>query len=350
MRNAFSIARNVAGFALFGILPLVASADTLTLRRDMILPVEFESSLTLKENRPGDTFFVKVRDTDLVPKGTELEGTIERIHVARGNRSSSMDLRFHHIILPDHTRVLLDASPLPLDNRYLTRDGDGRMVAKQDVRKQQSDVIGGAVGGFIVGSIFHRRITGTILGTIVGSIAAQNDRDRDTNLVVKQGERIGALINESVTIQSGPSAPPSRLEVNSRLDRRMSDPVRQRGTIELENRYNIRLSFHDKLMEFPDDALPYRVGKNLMVPLDPAARQFGLDVDRRPNGTVYVDGADLNIRLLIGSKDARLDGKNIELPRPLLDKNGVLFVPIDALLPLIKDEVLLNGKRLEQSD
>ena len=261
-----------------------------------------------------------------------------------------MDLRFHHIILPDHKRIFLDASPLPLDNRYLTRDGDGRMVAKQDIRKQQSDVIGGAVGGFIVGSIFHRRITGTILGTIVGSIAAQKDRDKDTNLVVKEGEKIGALINESVTVVFGPPLPTTRYETNRRLDRGMNGPARTRGTgAERENRTNIVLTYHDKQMEFPEDALPYRVGTDLIVPLELAAKQLGLDVDRRGNGTVYVDGADSNLRLTVGTRDARLDGKNISLARPLLDKNGVLFIPMEALIPLLKDDILLNGTKLEVS-
>jgi hypothetical protein len=262
-----------------------------------------------------------------------------------------MDLRFHHIVLPDHSRVFLDASPMAWDKKYLTRNGDGRMVAKEDVRKQQNDVIGGAVGGFIVGSIFHRRITGTILGAIIGSAAAQSDRERDTNLVVRKGDKVGALINEPLTIRF--PMPPGfrdRYETNRRLDRDMAVPSRSRGAVglpERESHYNIFISYHDKQLVFPEDAIPYRVGRDIIVPLEPVARQLGLDVDRRPNGSVYIDGPDSNLRVNIGSREARLDGNHIDLARPVLDKNGVLYLPLDALLPLVKDPVFLNGTRLD---
>jgi hypothetical protein len=250
-----------------------------------------------------------------------------------------MDLRFTEILLPDRSRVEIDASPLLLDDKYITRDGDGRMVAKQNLRQQQNDVIGGAIGGFIVGSIFHRRVAGTIIGTMVGISAAESERAKDMNVIASPGDKVGALINHDVSIDFVPAGP-SRQDINRRLDRGMDGPARQfRRPVG-----DIRITFHDRDLTFPDDARPYRIGRDIMVPLEPVANQLKLDVDRRADRTIYVDGPDRNLRLTLSSRQARLDGEPLDLSHTVLEMNGVIYVPLDALKPLVKDDILLNGR------
>ena len=348
MKN-LRLSKGLLGFAVLAALPTAGVADTFVLRRDNVIPVSFEATLTVKDNRPGDLFFAKVGATDQLPAGTELQGRIDRIHPGRGNRPSSMDLRFTDIILPDHSRVALDASPLPLDDKYITRTGDGRIIAKQNIRQQQNDVLGGAVGGFIIGSILHRRVAGTIIGTMVGVAVAQSDHEKDANVVVTAGDRVGALINETVTIDY--LQPVSRYDVNRRLDQGMSGPSRGvQGTVgigrnDVETYVNIHLNFRNKDLFFPEDAKPYRIGKDVMVPLEPTAQQLFLDVDRRPDRTIYVDGKDINIRLTLYSRLARLDGRHVDLSRVVVERKGVVYVPLDALVPLVKEDVLLNGTK-----
>jgi len=325
------------GFAALAALPSLSAATTFFLRRDNVIPVVFEDKLTIRDNRPGDTFVVRVTDTGQLPPGTEILGQIDRIHPPRGNRPPSMDLRFTDILLPDRSRVPLDAAPLPLDDRYITRDGDGRIMAKQNLRQQQNDILGGAIGGFIVGSIFHRRITGTIIGTMIGVSAAASERARDSNEIANPGDKVGALINHDVTID---------YDVNRRLDRGMDGPVRgYHGPVGRPEYGNLNLTFQNRELGFPDDARPYRLGETVMVPLEPAADQMKLDVDRRADRTIYVDGPDRNIRLTLNSREARLDGRRIELPRSVLEINGVLYVPLEALSPVLKDDVFVNGRR-----
>ena len=337
------------GLGLIGFVPVLGSAQTYILHRDNIIPAKFEQALTVEQNRPGDTFLVKVRETDQLPANTEIEGRIDRIHPARGNRPASMDLRFTRVLLPNHSSVEIDALPLALDNKYITRTGDGRLVAKQDLRKQQNDVVGGAIGGFIIGSIFHRRITGTVLGTFIGAGVAEADRAKDANTIVSNGEKIGVLINEDVTIDLQAPSSPSDHRMTERLDRRMADPFLNR-TSQGESRYspraNIALSFKNKPLQFPEDARPYRIGRDIMVPLEPTAKQLSLDIDRRRDRTVYVDGPDINLKLIINSRQARLDGRPFALSHTVMEMNGVLYVPLDSLIPLLKDDLLLNGEKV----
>ena len=333
-------------FAALAALPYSSWGDTYVLRRDNVIPVVFESSLTIRDSRPGDYFAVKVKDSNQLPAGTRMEGRIDRIHPAHGNRPASMDLRFTHILLPDESQVVLDASPIPLDNKYITRTGDGRIIAKQDIRQQQNDVVGGAIGGFIVGSIFHRRVAGTIIGTMIGVAAADSDRAKDANVVVNAGDKVGALINQSVTIDFRPGVPPVAppplgTDGPARVDQ--APPAISRYDPAYRN--NINLTFRNKDLFFPEDARPYWVGKDVMVPLDPTAGQLFLDVDRRRDRTVYIDGPDSNIRLTISSRQARLDCKRYEISRTVVERKGVLYVPLDALVPLLKEDLLLNGTK-----
>ena len=341
------------GFAIVTALPTAGLADTFVLRRDNVIPVSFEATLTVKDNRPGDLFFAKVGDTDQLPAGSELQGRIDRIHPARGNRSSSMDLRFTDLILPDHSRVALDASPLPLDDKYITRTGDGRIVAKQNIRQQQNDVLGGALGGLIVGSILHRRVAGTILGTMIGVEVAQSDREKNGNVVVSAGDRFGALINQTVTIDY--AQPPSRYDANRRLDQGMNEPSKGiQGHIDARRSdpeifLNIHISFRNKEVFFPEDAKPYRIGKDIMVPLDPTAQQFFLRVDRRRGRKIVVHGKNSDLELTLSSREARLADQHFDLSRTVVERRGVVYVPLDALTSLIKEDVLLNGTKFNRA-
>jgi len=340
------ISSGFVGFALMAFLPTAANASTYILRRDTVLPVVFEDKLTLRDNRPGDTFVVRVTNNGQLPDGSEILGRIDRIHPPRGNRPPSMDLRFTDILLPDRSRIPIDASPLMLDDKYITRDGDGRMMAKQDLRKQQNDVLGGAIGGFIVGSIFHRRITGTIIGTMVGISAAQSDRAKDSNIIASPGDKVGALMNHDVTIDFVDGGP-SRTDVNRRLDRGMDGPAR--GQVGGRKFEDFQITVRDRDLRFSIDARPYRIGNDVMVPLESTARQLKLHVDRRSDRTIFIDAPGRSLRLMLNSRDARLDGKSIDIPHTVLEMDHVVYVPLDALLPLLKDDVLINGQRYPSS-
>ena len=338
----------IFGLAMVPMLPTLASASDVNLRRDNVIPVVLEDKLSLAEHQVGDTFTARVTDDGPLPSGTEFLGRIDGIHPAKGNRPSSMDLRFTKILLPDNSRINVDAAVITLDERYITRGGDGRMIAKQDIRKQQNDVLGGAIGGFIIGSIFHRRVTGAVLGTIAGVAVAESDRAKDNNLIANKGDKLGALINRDVFFRLSDG---NGRGVASRLDRPMSEPARQDT-----GRYKVReddhnapivLTFQKTDLQFPTDARPYWIGDTVMVPLEPAANQLALDVDRHKDRTVSLNGKDINMELTQFSRDVRLNGELVTLPRTVVIHNGVIFVPLDALVMMVRDPVLLNGTKYQ---
>jgi len=332
------------GLAVLTALPSVGVANTYTLHRDDVIPVVFADRLTVKDSRPGDSFTVRVADSALLPPGTEFMGRIERIHPAHMARPASMDLRFVAILLPDHSRVPLDAAPLALDDRYITRFGDGRLVAKQDVRLQQSEILGGAIGGFIVGSIFHHRFLGATVGTMIGISAAEQQRAKDANVIVSTGERVGALINRDVTIDFEEQS--SRYDINKTLDHGMADPAH---TTPAASQSAITIRVRNRDLSFSKKARPYMLGNTVMVPLERTAGQLKLNVNRQKERTIVVKGSGSSVRLNLSSRGAEMDGRRFDLPRTVIEIGGVIFAPLEALLPLLKDEVFVNGQKVESN-
>ena len=338
----------LSGITLMSALSAQALASDISLRRDTVIPVVLEDKLDLADHQVGDSFTVRVTDDGPLPPGTEILGRIDGIHPAKGHRPSSMDLRFTRILMPDNSRVNIDAAVISLDARYLVRGKDGRLMAKQDIRKQQNDVLGGAIGGFIVGSLFHHRVAGAIIGTIAGAAVAESDREKDSNLIAKQGDKLGALMNRDVMIHLNDGGGRG---IASHLDRPMSEPARQdsgRNRVrEGDHNAPIIVTFQKTDMQFPSDARPYWIGATVMVPLEPAANQLALDVDRHKDRTVSLNGKDINMELTEFSRDVRLNGDLVTLPRTVVIHNGVVFVPLDALVMMVKDPVFLNGTKYE---
>jgi len=301
--------------SLLAILPAISPASTVTLRRNSVIPVTFEDKLSLTVNKAGDMFTVRVTDFSPLPAGTELLGKIDKIHPANGNHPGSMDLTFTRILLPDNSRVLLDAAPIPLNNKFIVRGPDGRLFAKDDIRKQQTDVIGGAIGGFVIGSLLHRRVAGTIIGTMVGIVAAENDR-KNSEVIANSGDKVGALINKDVVIdfvdpnlRQGGNDGPLRGDLSGNVVDRLS---------------NITIRFKKIDLLFVGDARPYFIGPTVMVPLESAAKQLGLEVDKRKDRTIYVDGKDAHARLTEYSRQAKMNDDQITLPRTVTEHDGVV--------------------------
>jgi hypothetical protein len=174
------------------------------LQRDTVVPVVVENTLTLSRLREGDRFTAHVdHDRDL-PEHTRLIGRVYRIHEF-GRREVTVNLEFTDVILPDGSRHRLDAIPVSLDDKYVDHREDGRIVVKNDYRTGRDYVAEGAIGGFLVGSMIHRRFAGTVIGALVGAIAADSAREND-EVVLKKGQRIGALIERDATVEFYPGA------------------------------------------------------------------------------------------------------------------------------------------------
>jgi hypothetical protein len=322
------------------------------------VPVVIENDLSVREAREGDRFTAHVDGPEL-PLHTRLIGRVTRMRMSR--RGIVADMEFTDLLLPDGSRHRIDALPCSLDDRYVRHLDDGRIVLREN--SGAGDVVGGAVGGFIIGSMIRRPIFGTFLGAVVGSIAAHNERAND-HLLTK-GERIGALFERDTTLESYPGdrpAPPVRrggwdsvygIE-NTPTRPRTGDSHRDRPAPPIAPPLApapagapLVVNYEGKDLQFDAGAMPYRDGAAMMVPLQRTATQLGLTVERGKDNVIYIEGEDSSVRLEQDSTDARLNGHKVTLSAPVVDRNGVLYVPVEILASMKKGNTLVNGERVK---
>jgi hypothetical protein len=87
MAVPYSTRSIVAILALGGILS-AASADGILVRRDTVVPIKFESDLTIKGTRTGQRFYATVDERGDLPFGARLEGAVVGVHEADGETFS----------------------------------------------------------------------------------------------------------------------------------------------------------------------------------------------------------------------------------------------------------------------
>ncbi|AIE85788.1 stalk domain-containing protein [Fimbriimonas ginsengisoli] len=342
-----ALSASVLAFAI----PTLSQAGTIFLARDTVVPVIIENDLTMRGAREGDRFTAHVDGDRDLPFRTRLIGRVARVEQDHGDRHAFLDLEFTDVILPDGSRHPIDAVPVSLDRRYVDRRSDGRMVVKEDARKKEGYVLGGTVGGFILGSIIHKQAEATVLGTLAGIIAAETDRRNDGNTVLQKGQRIGALIERDSTFETydrrgrrdrgydeNDDRYDRRRDENSRRDRSRDDlPPRDREIV---------LAYDNKDLTFSRDARPYREGESVMIPLEETVKQLGFTFERGRTNAIYIEGEDSSLRLEQDSTEARLNGRRVTLATSVIEKDGVLYAPIEILASIAPGKILVNGNRI----
>lgn len=338
----------ILGAATILAAPALSAAD-IDIHRDTIVPVRFNEDLTIRDNRPGDHFTADVDDNPDLPPGTRLEGRVVNMKPPRGDRPATMDLEFTDVILPGGERARIEAVPLPMDNEYVYRRG-GRFYAKSDIHQRRADVLGGFLGGLIVGKIFHRPITGAILGTVVGAIAADNQAAHDTNVVVYRGEKLGALFNRDLYIEEDdPADRPARDDHYDRDDygRRGDSDDRPPVDNRARDDRDIDVVYEDHDVRYTDREHPYWDGDEVMVPLQRTADQLKLDVDRTNAQAIYIEGDDFSLRLEQDSRNFRLNGHHGTLSKAVVEKDGVLYVPVEVFATFRHERLTVNGNKID---
>lgn len=334
-------------------LPTLASAADIRLYGDQVVPVTFDDEISLKENRRGDRFTATVVDDRDLPRGTRFEGRIVDIQQKRDDRPAFVDMEFTSVRLPDGTRANLRAVPIRLDDRYVRRDRDGRFVADRKAIRKENVVIGGAVGGLILGSIFKKPFEGAFIGALAGIVLGETGAlNQKTEVAITRGQKVGALIERNATIRYNGDWY-GRDDRNGRYD---DWDNRNRDRDRDDNWYNDRddryrdewtVRYNNRDLRFARDEQPYRLGDTLMVPLESAARQMDLDIERIGNSRVFfVEDRDSSLRLEQDSTSYRLNGRRGTLPRALVERRGVVFAPLEALALLKPNAVTLNGGRI----
>ena len=346
------------------LVPVAAAAlagDTLRVFANTVVPIVMEDELNVRINRPGDRFRARVEDSRELPYGTRLEGVVLESRRAERDRPAFMDVEFKRLILPDGRRVDIRAVPISLDSRAIRRDRDGRLTADRSKIKSEHYVVGGLVGGLLLGSAFKKPFEGAFLGTLAGILLAEGERGKNKgDVVAKNGQRMGALFERDVTVEfDGRDNRYGYRRDDDRYDRYDRDGDADRDE---RDRYDDRwervpaeqtldLTHRGRTIRFDRDRAPFEIEGTWMVPLEDAASRMDLEVENstRTNSVLVMSGSHM-LRFERDSDRYRLDGRQGTLPRPMVERNGVWYVPLRVLASAVEGEVVANGIKLEPLD
>lgn len=354
------------------IAPQLSHAGTTTFRSNDVIPVVVEDKLTIRTARQGDRFYARPADERDLPRGSRFEGRVAAVREARNGRLASVDLEFTSILLPDGKRQAIRAVPIPFNDNSVARGGDGRFVARKDQHKREKYVFGGMAGGLILGSIFKKGTEGLIIGALAGIAAAETDKSGDGDLVLKSGTKVGALFEKSVTLnwdrrydlsartdrddRFSRDDRTDRSDRNDRFDRddRLSTPDR----VDRDDRFSTNddrdsrddreASFRcgERDLRFSRELRPFRDRDTWMVPLERTSEQMKLRTDK-VGRVFYIENDDSLLKVEVDSRDYRLNGRRLTADRPVIERNGVVFIPLSMLAGVTTEIITIDGKRLE---
>lgn len=339
----------VALAALISGSALAQSSDRIVIRDNEVIPVKFEKAISAKSAKRGDRISALVDGDRFLPEGTRLVGRIAEVQRKDGDRKAFAELEFTDIELPNGQRVQIDAYPVSLDNKSVSRDRNGRMEAKKGTRRDNV-VIGSTVGGLVLGSIFKKPLEGAIIGALGGILVAETDAlNTNGELIVDKGQRMGAAFDRQVIIDWR-----DRDYRDDRYDDRDRDDRDNRDTRDDQDRNNqdqngrsdILIEFKDKELRFDRDQMPYREGSTIMVPLGDVASQLDLEINRTSTGTYFLEDEDNTVKLEQNKSEMRLNGKRVNLPKAISTKEGVTYVPIEVFAAIKRDSLYVNGTRV----
>ena len=356
MAAPYSTRSIVAILALGGILS-VASADGILVRRDTVVPIKFESELTMKGSRTGQRFFATVDERGDLPFGARLEGEVVGVHDAEGDRPAYLDLEFNRIQTPNGEYRDIRAVPMAFDAKHVEQKSDGRFVAKKSVRRRSDYAIGGAIIGYIAGSVAKKQLEGLVAGLVAGIILAETDRVGDGNVVIRRGQRMGALFMKDFRWDDYDRGGDGGWKVRDSSDGRNGDWKTQSDQSETpgwktgdpqdpqySGSYDLRAG--RRTVDFRKSERPYYANETLMVPLERVCDAFKIKLKNNFDDGYELKGELATMRLQRDSKEFQVNGRFGQLPVAVVERYGVIFVPVSVIATVSKDKVTVNGNRI----
>ena len=160
-------------FASLTIATLVSAAlADVQLRRDTVVKVTFDSSISLRHNREGDTFTATVTDGPDLPIGSKFLGRVAEIHPPDDRHPGYMNLRFDAVRLGSGETFAVHAVPVKLN--YVREDGSGRLRVDQPKVRKENFVLGGLLGGLLGGALLHKPFEGAFVGVLAGIVVGES--------------------------------------------------------------------------------------------------------------------------------------------------------------------------------
>src|SRR5205085_4168836 len=144
-----------------------------TVPESTVISVRMDTTLTSKSSHVGDRFTatvsvpVYVNGERVIPAGATVEGHVTQVTPARRPaRSGTIAVEFDDLVLPDGTRLALDASLTSEDPDTRRQIDDENRVSGRNDRRTGVFVGGGGVVGAVLGAI-----GGGAKGAVIGGAA-----------------------------------------------------------------------------------------------------------------------------------------------------------------------------------
>ena len=187
-----------------------SQARNITLNTGTVIAVQLDDTLSSNESNKGDKFTATVKEntgkTDpyALPSGTKIEGVVRLARPKQDKSPGVLDLAFQRLILPDGHSYSLRGSLIGLDNKSVTRDKLGRLIAKKGHRTDRLTFVGyGAGAGLLVGLLGDKRNTlrDTAIGAGLGYLygALEKDRSKVNDVKLKDGTQVGVRLDRRIT-------------------------------------------------------------------------------------------------------------------------------------------------------
>jgi hypothetical protein len=166
-----------------------------------VIPVTLDEALRSDEANEGDRFTATIqagRDDAGLPSGTKFEGVVTEALESKGSKPGVLAVSFRRVIFPDGTEKAIEGRVVSLESKNLTRDDEGRLVAKGGSRNdEQLKWVGiGAGAGLLISTLTKgNALVDTILGAGAGYLYNQLQRKGAGNVNLKSGAELGVKLD-----------------------------------------------------------------------------------------------------------------------------------------------------------
>jgi Putative peptidoglycan binding domain len=176
-----------------------------------VISVRMDSTLTSKSSHVGDRFTatvtvpVDVNGDRVVPAGAIVEGHVTQVTPARRPaRSGTIAVEFDNLVLPDGTRLALDASLTSDDPETRRQIDEENRVSGRDVRNKGVFVGSGGAVGAILGAI-GGGAKGAVIGGAAGAgaVLAGILLSKGEEARVPSGTPFGVQLRRSLPVHPG---------------------------------------------------------------------------------------------------------------------------------------------------
>ena len=200
----------VAALIAFGEDGVRGQSRSVALRPGTVVAVHLEDSLSSKDSQKGDRFVVTVDDSksqddwrsDALPAGSKIKGYVRSVTPRKDKHPGTLDLAFDRLLLPDGRSMSIQGALISLDNKSVTKDKHGLLVANKGHSTNRLTYVGyGAGAGALVAIIASRKnvLEDSLIGAGAGLLFGALDKGKspsDVNL--KAGTQMGVRLDSSV--------------------------------------------------------------------------------------------------------------------------------------------------------